>query len=91
MFLDLRAEAQLVEMIADFAQIVAAADFVPNLTKNFTDLIFESCRTNNRDRGRLWLRKSFHRARRRNSDCVFGIAIGHLRIRSRPTSELGSV
>ena len=36
---------------------------------------------NDLDCRRAWLRKAFHRARRRNTDCVFGTAKGDTRFR----------
>jgi hypothetical protein len=38
----LRAETQLIHMVNDFAQVVAALNLVLNLTKNFTNLVFDS-------------------------------------------------
>jgi hypothetical protein len=42
--LGLRAEAQFINMIDDFAQIVSAGNLVPDLRKNLSDLIFDRVR-----------------------------------------------
>jgi hypothetical protein len=41
----LRAEAQLVDMVDDLAQVVAAADVVLDLAENFADLVFDGVRS----------------------------------------------
>ena len=45
MLLSLRAEAQFVDVIDDFAQIVAAGDFVFDLAEDFADLVFDVVRS----------------------------------------------
>ena len=44
MLLGLRAEAQLVNMVDDLAQVVAAGDFVFNLPKDLPNLVFDGVR-----------------------------------------------
>jgi hypothetical protein len=39
--LGLRAEAQIVEMVDDLAQVVGALNLVTNLGKDFADLVFD--------------------------------------------------
>ena len=40
-FFGLRAEAQLVDVVDDLAQVVAAVDLVFDLAEDFADLVFE--------------------------------------------------
>jgi len=42
--LGLRAEAQLVDVIDDFAQVVAARDLILDLPEDLADLVFDSVR-----------------------------------------------
>ena len=41
MFLLLRAEAQLIDVVDDLAQVVAALDLVFDLAEDFADLVFD--------------------------------------------------
>ena len=42
--LGLRAEAQLVDVVDDLAQVVAASDLVLDLAEDFADLVFDGVR-----------------------------------------------
>lgn len=45
MFFSLRAEAQLIDMLDDLAEVVAAGDFVLDLAEDFTDFVFDGVRS----------------------------------------------
>ena len=64
MLLALRAETQLVDMVDDLAQIVAAGDLVFDLREDLSDFVFDGVRTARflgeavQVREELWLTKS---------------------------------